>query len=1016
MAKSTSKKSIRAGYNSHEVELILSNTEELIILLDRKLDIIFFNKRCKEFYANCLGRHIVKGRSIHSFYIPSMAGREKKYLAEVLQGAAVDDEFTLQDPSSGRMLNYTVCYRPTKSSNFKIEGILISYKESTLAALISRCFSHKSDLKASLTRLVKELSDHFKQRAAEAWIVDEADMRLHLVVTHAEGRNLKNMNEGLFFFKGDGLPGKSWQSASPVFIKDIQTSSFYERKKFASINQLISVTALPVTYINKVVAVLLFYNPPDQVEPVIVGKGNLEQLAGEIERKKSNDSLVLLFKSAPELLCIVGQDGYFKKVNPSFTRLFGFTEEELISQPYTNFVHPEDVSKTRTISRDIESGRLISSFENRYRTKSNEWKWISWSTSEVLNDDGMVFAYGKDITEEKRLRDLLYSTGKLAKIGSWEIDIVNRAIYWSPGAREIYEVDDDFTPDFDHVLDYFKPGENREAFERMMRETMTIGSSLNAEFQIVSALDNVRWVKIIGESEFKEGRCIRLFGSIQNIHEVKIAKLETEKVLLEKKDILESIGDGFFTLDNHWEITFWNKEVERITGKVKEQVVGCNFWEIYPEKLNTPFHINCIKAVATHKVQHFETYYDTNDVWFEISMYPNENGLSVYIKDATARIRMDEQLKLSNMQFELVAKATNDAIWDYDIQTDTLTQISDGFAKLFDYTFEKVSKGSRFFTSIVHPDDLQSLINSRKRAIKDVSQIYWKGEYRFLKRDDEYGYVQERIYIMRDQSGKALRLIGATQDITQQKRNERSLERLNAELARYARNLAASNTELEQFAYVASHDLQEPLRMVSSFMTLLEKNYSNNLDDRAKQYIHFAVDGAKRMRKIILDLLEYSRIGRFEKGIEEVNLNELMDEILLLFRNLINDKHAIVIVDQLPVIDAHRAPIRQVFHNLIGNALKFTRTGIAPQVKVAYTEIESEYQFEVADNGVGIAPAHFDRIFLIFQRLYDKSEYEGTGMGLSVCKRIVETLGGRIWVDSAEGKGSSFFFTLPKRI
>jgi len=252
-------------------------------------------------------------------------------------------------------------------------------------------------------------------------------------------------------------------------------------------------------------------------------------------------------------------------------------------------------------------------------------------------------------------------------------------------------------------------------------------------------------------------------------------------------------------------------------------------------------------------------------------------------------------------------------------------------------------------------------------------------------------------------------------DITDRKTAEIQLKELNENLQKHAKELAISNAELEQFAYVASHDLQEPLRMVTSFLTQLEKKYGDVVDDKGRQYIHFAVDGAKRMRQIILDLLEYSRVGRTEEDLEEVNFNKLVEEILTLYRRQTEELHASFNFENLPTIQTYKTPVRQVFQNLIGNSLKYHKANEAPVISITCKETKTHFQFSIEDNGIGIAPEYFDKIFIIFQRLHNKDEYSGTGMGLAIAKKIIENLGGKIWIESREGKGSTFYFTLLKK-
>lgn len=251
-------------------------------------------------------------------------------------------------------------------------------------------------------------------------------------------------------------------------------------------------------------------------------------------------------------------------------------------------------------------------------------------------------------------------------------------------------------------------------------------------------------------------------------------------------------------------------------------------------------------------------------------------------------------------------------------------------------------------------------------------------------------------------------------DMTDRKMFEMHLEALNENLQKQAKELAISNAELEQFAYVASHDLQEPLRMVTSFLAQLETKYGHIVDDKGKQYIHFAVDGAKRMRQIILDLLEFSRIGRTEDDLEDVDLNKLSNDILALFRKQIEEKKAIITFDNLPTVQTYKTPIRQVLQNLISNSLKYQLPDAVPIIKISFKEDKAHWGISVKDNGIGVETAYFEKIFIIFQRLHNKEEYSGTGMGLAITKKIIENLGGRIWIESEEGKGSTFHFTILK--
>jgi light-regulated signal transduction histidine kinase (bacteriophytochrome) len=230
--------------------------------------------------------------------------------------------------------------------------------------------------------------------------------------------------------------------------------------------------------------------------------------------------------------------------------------------------------------------------------------------------------------------------------------------------------------------------------------------------------------------------------------------------------------------------------------------------------------------------------------------------------------------------------------------------------------------------------------------------------------------------------------------------------------ARYARMLRRSNEELQQFTYIVSHDLQEPLRTITSYLQLLEKRYASQLDNDGREFLNFAVDGAARMKELINDLLTLSRIEGSEKALEEVSVQSALDRALANLQQQIEAKKAIITQDAMPTLKVDGVQLTQVFQNLISNAIKF-QPGQVPEVHIGVEHKGDEWKFYVRDNGIGIAPEHRERIFMIFQRLHLVSEYPGTGVGLAICKKVVERHGGRIWVESTVGEGTTFYFTLP---
>lgn len=309
---------------------------------------------------------------------------------------------------------------------------------------------------------------------------------------------------------------------------------------------------------------------------------------------------------------------------------------------------------------------------------------------------------------------------------------------------------------------------------------------------------------------------------------------------------------------------------------------------------------------------------------------------------------------------------------------------------------------------------LAVLLSSRalSRSISDPinrlragTEIIGSGNLDFrtsIRSDDEIGRLSESF----DHMTTSLKAITVSRDelareIAERKRTEEELER--------------SNRELEQFAYVASHDLQEPLRMVASYVQLLERKYKGRLDEPADKYIHFAADGALRMQKLIEGLLAYSRVTTRGGEFKRVDLNQVFHDAVSNLSAAIQESRANVAREELPKVSGEETQLLQLLQNLIGNAVKFRKPDVPPQVHISAQKKKSEWVFEVRDNGIGIKKENFDKLFQIFQRLHTREEYAGTGIGLAVCKKIVERHGGRIWLDSVPGEGTSFFFTIPFR-
>ncbi|MDO8281898.1 MAG: ATP-binding protein [Thermodesulfovibrionia bacterium] len=365
-----------------------------------------------------------------------------------------------------------------------------------------------------------------------------------------------------------------------------------------------------------------------------------------------------------------------------------------------------------------------------------------------------------------------------------------------------------------------------------------------------------------------------------------------------------------------------------------------------------------------------------------------------------------EQLLLeSKARLERSQEIAHLGSWELDIVNNTLTW-SDEVYRIFGLQPQEFRATYEAFLEAVHPDDRKAVNEAYSNSLSEGRDTY-EIEHRVVRKTTgEIRYVYEKCEHIRDASGKIIHSAGMVHDITERKKAE-------DELQRHVEELKRSNEELKQFAYIASHDLQEPLRMIASYMQLIERRYKGKLDKDADEFIAFAVEGATRLQEMITGLLHYSRLETRGKPLLEVNSSEILGTAVSNLKVLIEESGALVTSDRLPVIKADAVQFVQVFQNLIANAIKF-KGEASPHIHVSAEQKGSEWVYSVRDNGIGISAEYNDRIFKIFQRLHGR-EYPGVGIGLSLCRRIVERHGGRIWFESEVGKGTTFYFTIPTK-
>ncbi|MCC5918153.1 MAG: PAS domain S-box protein [Cryomorphaceae bacterium] len=1020
--------------------------------------------------------------------------------------------------------------------------------EKELLGKISLDFSIEYDLLDSAKNLCKTLCEYGEFDFVELWLPNLENTKIQLVAHQPATQKAEifyELSKDVKSFQlAEGLPGRVWQKESAMLWKEINKKEEFVRKEAAEKAGINTALGIPLSAMQELAGVLIIGTHREEShlqKYVNVFKQLPHYVGSELNRKKLEKDLQHIYNAIPDIVCITDLHGKFLKINKSGCDLIGYDKNEIINATFEKFVHPDDLDNSHKDLARLNKGFKTYGFENRYVTKSGKIIWLSWTSNTNLQE-GLIYATARNISVEKKLRELNKQASKLARIGSWEVDLVQNKVFWSDMVHEIHETDPNtFVPYMESSMNFY-----REDFREMVYEAankcLESNSPFDYEAVIQTAKKNERWIRAIGHAEIVDGKFHRIFGSFQDIHQQKLNEIALKKsvksledykfsldqsaiiaftdkegvithvndnfckisqyerselignthqlinsnhhpksffvdlwktiasgkvwrgeiknlakdgshywvdttivpfldekkqpfqylairfdvtsrkaadekvikTLEEKTKILESIGEAFFAVDKNWIVTYWNKEAEKLVGKKRKEILGKNLWSEFPDALELEFGVQYHLALKTGTNVNFEEYYPAMQKWLEVSAYPSNEGLSVFFKDITRKKEAEMHLHIANERFEKVSEATNDAIWDWNIKENTLYW-GDGYAKLFGFKGDKFTTSINAWSNHIHPEFKDQVVKSVFDVLKDSKQTHWTAEYSFQKSDRSYVDVVDNGVVIRDLNGEAIRMVGAVRDISERKNFEKQLLNLNQSLLQHARDLELSNEQLEQFAFIASHDLQEPLRMISSFLDQLKRKYNDQLDAKAHQYIFYATDGAKRMKQIILDLLEYSRAGKFSDALEETNLNEIVADYQLLRRKVIAECSAVFNIEKLPVIQFYKAPLVQTLHCLLDNAMKYARENVQPIISVSAEENDDFQIIRIQDNGIGIESHFFEKIFVIFQRLHNRDKFEGTGIGLSIAKKHVESWGGTIWLESTPNEGSIFYFSIPKK-
>jgi PAS domain S-box-containing protein len=506
----------------------------------------------------------------------------------------------------------------------------------------------------------------------------------------------------------------------------------------------------------------------------------------------------------------------------------------------------------------------------------------------------------------------------------------------------------------------------------------------------------------------------KIIGVAINYLDITNRKIAEQKLIDSENKLaayFNSTTDAIILIAADFSILTFNKVSEGLVWRAfhKQFAVGQNIFDYVDDSDKEGFANTFAEALAGNEITvEREVNYIEDKTWWRLKFNPiynsegNTIGVSFTSTNISEKKLAEKILQESEEKFRSMVHNISDVITLLDSNGTIIYQSSSIFEVLGYNNDETI--GRNIF-ELLHPDNISSIATEMENLLKNEGNGPVV-EFRFLNKAGNY-------ILMEAQANNQLinpainAIVVNSRDITQRKAVESAI-------MKQAHDLAVSNIELERFAYVASHDLQEPLRMVTSFMNLLQKKYNNQLDETANQYINFAVKGSNRMKLLITDLLRYAQVGTKPQPAELVDLSNSLAEMQVVMQHKIKNADTTIIAADLPTVIAIKTDIEQVLQNLISNAIKYQDEANKPCIKITGNDRSNDWLISVQDNGIGISPAFKEKIFEVFQRLHNNDAYTGTGIGLSICKKIVEKAGGKIWVESDVGKGSTFYFTIPK--
>lgn len=783
----------------------------------------------------------------------------------------------------------------------------------------------------------------------------------------------------------------------------------------------------------------------------------LQRKNAEAQALESEERYRKIFENAGLGIAMINDQGVPYLVNDFFEKMFGYTREELSEKPFAEFTHPDDTEKDLEYYDRLIKGEISNyDMEKRYITKKGEIVWGALSVSLVDSQDS-TYAIGmvQDITQRKQYEAELKDIKERFELvingtndGIWDQPNVNEDHeWWSPRFYELLGYDSNeikaSLKSFDKLL---HPDDKPYTFKAVERN-FTANEPFDVEYRLKTKSGKYNWFRARGHvSRDDQGKPIRMAGSISDIHEKKNAQKKLDK----KNAELESINTLFnetqkFARIGPWEVkletseVYWTDQVYRIhevpLGQKMDITKGINF---YHPDYRSQIEEAVNQAVELQKPWDLELKLITakgNEIWVRalgIPVIEDEKtiGLRGLFMDINRRKEAEEELVLLNDSLARKVKERTQKLQKtqsqykdlYDNAPDMYVSVSAEDASVLECNKTFLKKTGFLKKEVIGKSVIDFYhSDSRDAAIKAFESFVSSGvvknaELQLRKKDNERIDVSLNVSTIKDEHGKIIQSRSSWRDITNIKKADGQIKTLNGKLKKQVLELKDLNQELESFSYSVSHDLRAPLRVIDGFSRILLEDYEEVLDQEGKETVQTIVSNVDKMSELIASLLVFSRLSRKEIVKDKIDAKYLVNEVIEEIKQSIDFSNYKLEVDSdIPEIYGDRALIKQVFTNVISNAVKYSRNEEKPRIIIEAKKASGVVEFIITDNGVGFDMKYYDKLFGVFQRLHRHDEFEGTGVGMALSKRIIERHGGEMSAKSEVSKGAEFVFIIPMK-